>query len=329
MKRILIVLLLVFTFNLSYVEARPTRIKKSKLAEFKSDNLAMLDEIKNKKECYNSQTKKSDLTIEEYIINNYNNSVDVYKKFLKNKNNMQQNSKYAEQLIVLSENLNISDYLYNKILKVENKYNLNKNVEENYFSYYYTNYLKKYKINSAEVLPEIIQKANDYQLKIVDMRQEIIEYSIQYEQKHSKKIANLDMIPYFASETSKYLNCSTVYASMAKVIQILPNGVLAKLSAGNGPVIFIQLTNTNNLRHGDVFSPFIPLKYMKKFVSYKNIYGEILTAPVFKELLPAEYKAAIKNTSKFYFYTPDKEYANFSIFLSNDHIGNRGYRTGY
>ena len=53
---------------------------------------------------------------------------------------------------------------------------------------------------------------------------------------------------------------------------------------------------------------------MKKYTSYKNIYSETLIAPVFKELLPKEYKTAIKILKNFIFILPTKSILFFQYF---------------
>ena len=204
-------------------------------------------------------------------------------------------------------------------------------------------YLEKYKISNYDKLVAISKYAGKKQTSVEQIRQEIYDYSVEYETKKAEnfsknlqnKLINLDTILF--TNNPQVLKKNTIYITNAQIFQMLQGGFLAKTLAGKSQMIFIISDGTSKVHSDDIFLPFIPIKYTGNFTTYTTIRGDKNSVPVFTEVLPAEYKkiVAVPQTENFYFvdkpqFKSTLEYIallNPSVYAWNG--GYKLYRKGY
>ena len=277
----------------------------------------------------------------------YKSSMQIYNTFLKNKNQMKINNDYVNQLDnMIDEVSGANFYLYIKLIDTTDKYiSVKNNVPTTDFAgslhtYIYP-YLKKNKIENIDKLDELFSYIAFISKEIENIKQSIYDYSVEYEttknqnylNKFKKRIGHLDDDILF--QQTGELNKNIIYTTRAQVFQILSNGVLASTATGQGATIYIQTSKAQDLVYGDVFLPCIPLRFTGQYYTYTTITGIRNYVPIFKEVLPAEYKKITKFVSpadKYYFIEPYYiEAQSFDIVLENYYYPSqtRYFRRGY
>ncbi|HIT91685.1 MAG TPA: hypothetical protein IAD11_02035, partial [Candidatus Stercorousia faecigallinarum] len=177
--------------------------------------------------------------------------------------------------------------------------------------------------------------------EIENIKQSIYDYSVEYEtaknqnylNKFKNRIGHLDDNILF--QQTGELNKSIIYTTRAQVFQILSNGVLASTATGHGATIYIQTSKAHDLAYGDIFLPCIPLRFTGQYYIYTTLTGMKNRVPMFKEVLPAEYKKItnfVSPSDKYYFIEPYYLEAQFfDIVLQNYYypLQDRYFRRGY
>lgn len=294
-KVIILLLVLLMGINASY---SATKLPKEKQEIFRTDMAKILNHIVNDKFC------RGNLTAKEYILKMYSDDLRAYQEFLTDKNNMKKNYELAERYMSHSGSLQEFDHVfYDDIIELLETYQLSGQFPEYY--------LKKYKVPYTKEFNELVDMVYPYQTKILNFRKEVVDYSKKYENTKAQnfyikniasKSTNLD--DFLGFNINPKLNTTTLYYSQSEVIQILPGGCLAQTMAGGGKLIYIQTNGYNSLHTGDLFMPYIPLKFTGQYKTYTTLYGNKNTVPIFREVLPAEFKKNMvypKIGEQFYF----------------------------
>ena len=273
----------------------------------------------------------------------------VYAQFMKNKNHMKQNKDFITTLELYEEDITSPEFdLYKRLIDITKKYdsNVENEVPATGFAgtlydflvpYFKKNNVKYSKLDDLSTFIAI--KAE----KIEGFKNEIYNYSYLYEQNKVDNFYNKVILPKL--EATKLTNLFYIlmgngkpkigvhYFAKPQVIQVLSGGFLADLSAYqeqyNG-VIYVKDSNSNKLMAGDVFNPFLPMKFTGQYYYYKNFYGESRQVPIMVVAFPACSNNALPQIGEqFYFaekphYTYNNEdYCIKGIYVINDR---RAYR---
>lgn len=260
----------------------------------------------------------------EFIISKYKECKDLYFSFTKNKNNMEENSKYEQEIWFSSQlirgfqgSINVPffeiGYKYN--LKFDEAIPYTEKDEEDdginwnfrTLNYIKDNYLKKYNLSNIEELDELQNLISETAINLDIMATEIKNYSIEYENKKLEdlkknyKSNNLKIssfpLPY--DLYTNHLSSDVIYRTNPEVLQLFSDGFTADTDTYNQTgLIFVKANDSKLLLNGDCFDPFLPVHFTGKYKNYENIYGEITSVPVF-EIIMREYNPF--QSQKFYF----------------------------
>ena len=340
MKKVLSIILFFILVSKGLLCYASVQIPKEKSKQYQ---IEMTKTVQNINTGLNTLDNK---TYRNYILDLFSEDYKLYLDFQKDKNHMKRNFDYMNKFSQDASSLNgigtaiLEDLLLTLKNYIDIDAVLEANSNTNYFDFITTNYLKKYRIKGAQDFIATIQMIQPYQMKLMDLSNEIRDYSIEYEnakklnyiKKYDKKFVDLD--DYLMFNSFNGLKQGTIYFTKAKIFQILNNSVLASTYYGSGKSILIQTNKAQELAYGDLFLPFLPVRFTGQYYTYTTLTGMRNTVPVFKEILPAEYKKLSKIppiSDKFYFINPSLEMKPFFIGLQNENITPRDrlFRSGY
>ena len=214
MKKIIILFLfIILSSNLAL--ANIEKIPKQRINEYKST-------IEN---IISSQEAKSINDID----NIYKEASDIYSTFLKNKNQMKRNFENIEKLEDIEQHLDSPEfYLYLSLIEetdkfIEKKLDVPPTDWSGSLAEVILPYLEKYKISNYDKLVAISKYAGKKQTSVEQIRQEIYDYSVEYETKKAEnfsknlqnKLINLDTILF--TNNPQVLKKNTIYITNAQI----------------------------------------------------------------------------------------------------------------
>lgn len=298
--------------------------------------------------------------VETFISNELDKSIEeantlylkantIYAQFLKNKNQMKQNKDFITTLGLYEEDISSPEFeLYKRLLELTQKYDSNviNEVPATDFAgalydflvpYFKKNNVKYSKLDELSTFIAI--KAE----KIEDFKKEIYNYSYSYEQNKVYNFYNKVILPKL--ESTKLTNLFYIimynerpkvgvhYFAKPQVIQVLSGGFLADLNpyqAQYNSVIYVKDSNSSKLMAGDVFDPFLPMKFTGQYFTYRNMYGERRQVPIMVVAFPACANNTLPQIGEQFYFTEkphysynNEDYCTKSIYVINDR---RAYR---
>lgn len=325
MRNLIILVILFLNINICFADT--LKVPKQQLKQYQNE---METVISNEASIMRNEVQKIDVKAE-----------NLYQLFLQDKNQMKRNLELYNKLEDLEREINAPEfYFYLKLIDTTDKYiSIKDKVPATGYSgalydFIYP-YLKANKISSATKISDGINKNCDTVAKIDYYMDEINSYSQAYETKKaenfyknnvSNKLENLDEELQFYG--TRNLNTKTIYISQLKIFQIFPNGFLARIFNGEGKLIFVKTTLANNLEYGDVFIPYLPIKYTGTLTSYTTLVGSKNTVPVFELVTPQEFKkrTTLPTIGENFYFVPKPEWKKS---LESVSVVNYDYRHKY
>lgn len=338
MKKILI-LVLVLILNANLCFANTYKLPKEQRKKYQTEIQTLIEQkVTTGKEC----TDKI-----------YNEALALYQNYSQNKNLMKHNYEYTQKFNDLARSIEGLEFsLYLDLIDTTDKYIPLKNnipATDNglvLLDFIYP-YLKNNKIKNRNSISGLSHYINNKAIEIDKLRNEIITYSRNYETQKERNFYNTKVRKYEIQDLQDWtlpgysgiLIKNKFYSATATVKYVLSTGVLADLTQDGGVLIYIKTSKPSQLAIGDIFVPYLPVKYLGTDYTYTNILGGKNSVPAFQEVLPQEFKQKMvipKVSEQFYFIDkPVWEHPLSKVELQNPRLaykypmGIRPYRSGY
>ncbi len=273
----------------------------------------------------------------------------IYAQFLKDKNQMKRNYDFVTTLTLYEEDIASPEFdLYSKLIDITKKYDIfieDKIPATGFAGTLYDFLIPYFKKNSVnytkldELSDDIAIKAE----KIEKFKTDIYDYSRKYEETkidnfyknvisprlEATKLTNLHYILMYNAAPKT----GVLYFAKAQVNQIISGGFLADLNPDQdnyNSVIFVKDNNSNKLLMGDVFDPYLPLKFTGQYFYYVNYYGEKRKAPIMIVSFPSCASKTLPQIGETFYFAekPHYSYNNENYCISNIYVINdrRAYR---
>lgn len=322
MKKIIVVLLLLISFCANSCFAVAYKFSKDIQQKYSNEiNSIILSETIKKKNEANEVLQKAQ---------------GIYNAFLQNKNQMKLNNDYIIQLSECEMMAETPEFeLYLQIIDATEKY---ADIENEIPATDYAGaladfifpYLKKNKVSHFKDLLVFSSDIATIISQITEYKTIISEYSHKYEKAKIENFYNKTILPRL--EATKLTNLFYVfmynespkvgvhYFAKPEVIQILTNGFLADLGASYyNSVIYVKDNNSKKLWVGDVFDPFIPLKFTGQYFYYTNLFGERRKAPIMVIAFPSCTNKTLPQIGETFYFEEKPHYSyNNSNYCSKD-----------
>lgn len=267
----------------------------------------------------------------------------IYAQFLKNKNQMKRNNDFVITLTLYEEDITSPEFdLYKKLIDITKKYDASLENEipaTDYAGSLYDILIPYFKKNNVNY-DKLDELSNDIVVKtrkIEQFKTDIYDYSRKYEETKIDNFYNNVISPRL--EATKLTNLfyilmynarpqtGVTYFANAQVNQILSGGFLADLNPNQdnyNSVIFVKDSNSGKLLMGDVFYPFLPLKFTGQYFYYKNYYGESRKVPIMIVSFPSCTNNTLPQIGETFYFTekPHYSYNNENYCIKNIYVTN-------
>ena len=254
----------------------------------------------------------------------------IYAQFLKDKNQMKRNSEFITTLELYEEDITSPEFdLYSKLIDITKLYDIsiiNEVPATDYAGELYNiliPYFQKNNVNYTklnELSDDIAQKAE----KIAQFRNEIYDYSCRYEKNKIDKFYNNVVVPKSKMIKVPQLiplheilirngkpELGAFYFAKATVLQILSGGFLADTDTSESyfnTVFYVKDPKSHLLLNGDVFKPYLPLKFTGQYYYYRNYYGENRKSPIMVVSFPSCANATLPQIGETFYFEEKPHY---------------------